>query len=315
LPVANETETSAAQAAPAAPAAPSLPDGPAFPKNKPGRRIRTMPALNNFTPYIMRMRCDATVYFRDSVEIGEAEQYLRAKRAEGLKGMGMLQLFIAAYVRTMSQMPALNRYVCGQRIYARKDIQVLLIVKESMTAAGEEGEVRVTFSPTDTIYDVYDKLKAGVESVRSGGAEGNDTVKVANVLNHLPRFLLRFFMAVIKFQDYHQIMPKWMMDLSPFHGSMAVTDLGSLGISPACHHLYNFGTVPIFCALGMKRRAWELGPDGKVVEKRYIDYTVDVDERICDGFAYAQALKMWKNLMRHPAALDNPPEKVIPDIP
>ena len=99
-----------------------------FKKNKPGRRIRTMNAYTGFTPFIMRTRGDASNYFKDAVEIHAAEKYLRAKRAEGYKGAGMLHMFIAAYVRVVSQKPALNRYITGQRAYARQNIEVVMSV-------------------------------------------------------------------------------------------------------------------------------------------------------------------------------------------
>lgn len=42
------------------------------------------------------------------------------------------------------------------------------------------------------------------------------------------------------------------------------TSMGSLGIRPVYHRLYDFGTVPAFCALGRKRRAEEI-KDGHIV--------------------------------------------------
>ena len=38
--------------------------------------------------------------------------------------------------------------------------------------------------------------------------------------------------------------PKFLLELSPFHGSIYFTSMGSLGIKPVYHHLYDFGTAP-----------------------------------------------------------------------
>ena len=70
-----------------------------FGDRKEGRRLRTLPALNMFEPYIMIDRNDSCNQFAGSVEISDTDRWLRAKRQEGYKGLGMLHLFIAAYIR------------------------------------------------------------------------------------------------------------------------------------------------------------------------------------------------------------------------
>ena len=110
------------------------------------------------------------------------------------------------------------------------------------------------------------------------------------------------------------LLPLWLVELSPFHGSLFFTSMGSLGIPPIYHHLYDFGNLPVFCAFGCKRRANEVEADGTVVQKKYIDYTFNTDERICDGFYYSTAFKFLKYYLKNPAALELPPEKVEEDI-
>ena len=49
-------------------------------------------------------------------------------------------------------------------------------------------------------------------------------------------------------------------------------------------------------------------------KEQYIDIAFACDERICDGFYYASSLKMLKNILKSPAALMEPPEKVVEDV-
>ena len=91
--------------------------------------------------------------------------------------------------------------------------------------------------------------------------------------------------------------------------------MGSLGIPPIYHHLYDFGNIPAFGAFGCKRKALEVQEDGSVVQKKYIDMKFTLDERITDGYYYATFFKYFKRLMAHPEVLDNPPEEVVKDIP
>jgi hypothetical protein len=89
--------------------------------------------------------------------------------------------------------------------------------------------------------------------------------------------------------------------------------MGSLGIPPIYHHLYDFGTCPVFCAFGTKRREYEIDAEGTVKKKNYIDFTYVLDERICDGYYYASALRMIKNIFKNPWQLDEKVE-VVEDI-
>jgi hypothetical protein len=95
---------------------------------------------------------------------------------------------------------------------------------------------------------------------------------------------------------------------------MIITDLGSIGIPPIYHHIYNFGNLPLFVAFGAKRRVTELDRVGVPVERKYIDYKVVMDERTVDGMYYALAFKYLKYFLKNPAELETPPESVKEDV-
>ena len=280
---------------------------------KEGRLVRGVEPLNKFEPFIMIERNDSTNYYEGSFGIEKTEKYIRRKREDGLKGFGMMHVFIASYIRTVSQHPALNRFVSGQRIYKRNNIQVVLTVKRQMRADAPETTIKVEFEPTDTALDVYRKMSDSINFIKHG-EEDNNTEKVAAALMKIPRVILKFAVRVIKIMDYFDLLPASLLAASPFHGSMIITNLGSLGIQPIYHHLYNFGNLPVFVAFGSKRRCAELQDDGTVAVKRYVDFKCTLDERICDGYYYARAFKTMKHLMSNPAELDNPPETVLEDI-
>lgn len=290
-----------------------MPERRRFGDRKDGRLLRSLDPFYNFIPYIMAQKNDACNLFSDSVEITEADRWLREKRKEGYKGIGYLHLFIASFVRVVSQRPALNRFVCGRRIYARNNIEVVLTVRRGMTAEAGETTIKAVFDPFDTVFDVYHKMTEKIDEIKYG-EEDNNTEQVASALTKLPRFILRFAIWVLKVMDYYGIIPQSLLDASPFHGSMIITDLGSLGIGPVYHHLYNFGTLPLFVAFGNKRKTYELEKDGTVAHRKYIDYRVNTDERICDGLDYAQGFKAFKLYLRQPELLETPPEKVVEDV-
>ena len=130
----------------------------------------------------------------------------------------------------------------------------------------------------------------------------------------IPGVVMKFVVWLLKLLDYFGLLPKFLLELSPFHGSLFFTSMGSLGIPPIYHHLYDFGNIPAFGAFGCKRRALEVQEDGSVVQKKYIDCKFTLDERIVDGYYYAAFFKHYRSLLRRPEMLDVPPTEIINDI-
>lgn len=282
---------------------------------KEGRRIKSLSPMSQVIPYIMKTRNTSTNYIRDSINIEKAEAYIRKKRKEGLTSFGMLHLFLAMYARAVSQRPGINRFIRGQRVYTRDHIEVMMTIKKEMTLESPDTCIKFYMDPGDTAETVYHNFnKLVAENKASSGNGESDFDKTAKVLTYIPGLLLRFAVATLRTMDYFGLLPRFLTHVSPFHGSMAITSMGSLGIPPIYHHLYDFGNIPVFVSYGAKRKAVELDKDGNSVTNRYIDIAIVTDERICDGYYFASALKMMKNIFDDPDQLDEPPEQIIKDI-
>ena len=78
-----------------------------------GRKIRSLDPLNMVSPYIMKKRNDANNMVTVSIDIENIEKYIKRKRAEGLKGFGLLHVMLATYVKTIAQRPGVNRFISG----------------------------------------------------------------------------------------------------------------------------------------------------------------------------------------------------------
>jgi len=279
-----------------------------------GYKVRTMHPMDYISPYIMQQRNDASNLYAGSVEMAPIEEYIRKKRIEGLKGFGFLHVFLAAYARVISQKPGLNRFISGQKIYQRgDDIIVNMMVKKELTLNAQETAIKLHLSRGDNADKVYEKLNTAIAIAKQ---EGDSTAldAVAKALFKLPSLLLRGFVGFMKFLDYFGVMPKIIHKASPFHGSLFVTDLGSLGLTPIYHRLYNFGNVPVFVAFGRKYKKMVITPEGNFVEKKFVDYKIVMDERIMDGHYYGSALKLLENIFKNPAMLDEVPAEIIEDI-
>ena len=281
-----------------------------------GRRIRTMSPMEQISAYFQVERNTCSNLFEESFEITPVERYIRQKRREGLTDFGITHVLLAAYVRGVAKYPQLNRFISGQKIFSRgSDIQYCMTVKKEMSVESPDTTIKVHLVPSDTAADVYHKLSAAIEEVKSTQELDSGLDNLVQYLNLVPSVVLKFTVWLLKLLDYFGLVPKFLLELSPFHGSLFFTSMGSLGIPPVYHHLYDFGNLPVFAAFGCKRKALELQEDGSVIQKKYIDCKFTLDERIADGYYYATFFKYYRRLLRNPEILDQPPEEIVQDVP
>lgn len=276
---------------------------------KEGYRVKNLDPFDSFIPFIMVERNDSQNTVRDFFEIAPTEDFIRQMRDEGLEGFGVLHVILASYVRMVSQRPRVNRYIRGQRIWARNDITVSLAILRKMSLDGVETTIKMHFKPDYDIYQVYDEVTRVIEK----GMKETSTDNIAKVLSKIPRLLLKFSIWALKTLDYFNLLPQFLKDASPFHSSMFITNMASLNIPPIRHHLYNFGNCPLFIAFGAKRTMYDFTEEGESVKKRVIDIIVNMDERTTNGYYWASALKMFKHYMAHPTLLKEKPEQVVED--
>ena len=280
-----------------------------------GRRLRSLSPMDQITSYFQVERNTCSNLFEESFEITKVDHYIRQKRREGMTEFGITHVLLAAYVRCVAKYPQLNRFISGQRVYSRgNDIQYCMTVKKEMSVESPDTAIKVHLTPYDTSRDVYEKLSAAVADVKRSQELDSSLDGLIAVLLLIPGVFMKFTVWFLKMLDYFGLVPKFLLELSPFHGSLYMTSMGSLGIRPIYHHLYDFGNIPVFGAFGMKRRANEVLEDGTVVSRKYIDMKFTLDERICDGYCYATFFKYFRRILQHPEILDLPPEEVNRDI-
>ena len=280
-----------------------------------GRRVRSLPPMAQISSYFMVERNTCSNLYEESIEITHIDRYIRQKRREGLTDFGINHVLLAAYVRGIAKFPQINRFISGQKVFSRgQDIQYCMVVKKEMTIDAPDTSIKVHLTPYDTAMDVYRKLNAAVESVKASKDLDSSFDNLVGLLTMIPSVIMKFVVWLLKLLDYFGVLPGWLLELSPFHGSLFFTSMGSLGISPVFHHLYDFGNLPIFGAFGCKRKEIQILEDGTLISRKYVDCKFTLDERIVDGYYYAAFFKHYKRILAHPEILDDPPEEVLRDI-
>ncbi|MHC1693053.1 MAG: hypothetical protein AB9828_08505 [Sphaerochaetaceae bacterium] len=282
-----------------------------------GRRLMHTDTFFTLIPYIMSTRNDAQVGASFKVDVTAIEQYLRQNRrdnagSDGGQELTFIDIVMAAVVRMISQRPYVNRFIAGHKAYARSEIWISLAIKKNLSVEGTQTVVKVQYDPKDTVFDVAARLQKAIASNKDISAN-NTTDSFAKLVNHLPSLLIRFVVGMLKWLDFHGWLPKAMVKLSPFHCSIFVTAMGSINFAPIYHHIYNFGTCSGFIAYGPKYAERIIDKNGQVVERKFIDFKMVGDERICDGFGMASAWKEFMRDLKHPQSLETPPEEVFED--
>jgi pyruvate/2-oxoglutarate dehydrogenase complex dihydrolipoamide acyltransferase (E2) component len=279
-----------------------------FGRRADGKLLKKIDPIIALTPYLMPMRCDAQVFLNYKLDYEKMARYIVEQGSKGNK-LTFMELIIAAFVRVVSELPEVNRFVANKRLYARTQLAVSFALLKDTGDVNkiEENTVKCYFDPRDTIFDVAERISEQIEQNRREEAD-NSTMKVAQFL--LNPILANTVVFAARFLDRYGIMPKYIMDASPFHTSMFFTQMASIGMPAVNHHIYNFGTTSLFVSMGSVIRETQVGPDGKAVRKRYLPIGLTADERICAGAVYAKMVNRLMYYIDNLSQLETPPETV-----
>ena len=271
-----------------------------------GRKIKSLDPIFRVIPHVMKERSDAHVYFSQEIPIKTLDEYIAKKEQEGIK-ISYMTIIYTALIRLLAEKPALNRFIMDGRTYARHGIHISLAIKKGMTEDADETTIKLPFTGSENIFEVKEILDSTILQNKDKENQ-NDTDKLVKFLSYVPNWLYKLIVNILMYLDKHGMMPKFIIKLSPFHTSAFLTNVGSLGIDAIYHHLYNFGTTGVFLAMGKKKKSY-IYEDDDIVPEKSISLAWVADERICDGFYYATALKSFYRYLKKPELLE---EKIEP---
>lgn len=271
-----------------------------------GKKVKNLPPFFRVIPNIMTERSDSQVYFKQDIPLKTLDEYIDKKAAEGVK-LSYMNIIYAALVRIIAERPKLNRFIMNGSTYQRNAIYVSLVIKKSLTDEGQETSIKLPFKGNENLFEIKEILDAAVEKNKEVSTT-NKTDSLAKTLSLIPDGLIRFAVRLLAFLDKHGIMPKAVIEASPFHTSVFLTNVGSLGIDTIYHHIYNFGTTSMFFAMGKKKKSYIYDED-EIKEEKCITLAFVGDERICDGYYYANSFKLLNKYLKKPELLETYHEK------
>ena len=260
--------------------------------------------------YVLNKRVDSMNMITVDLPLDPMTAYIHKMRKEKGIVFNYMGIILAAYLRTAAEYPALNRFVVNKRIYARNEFCVGLVVLKTDQAGGSTMS-KIYFDFNDTIFDVQRKIDEYIEKNRTS----DDTNKTEDIIVKLLKVpgLCNVGIGLFRWMDNHNILPKSIIDASPFHESLLLSNLASIRTNHIYHHVYEFGTTSIAVTMGNPRVVPKLRRD-EVVFERTLPLGVVMDERICDGSYFAAVFKRISQYIKDPSLLEVPPTVINHDV-
>lgn len=273
----------------------SRPDGDLVRDEAPVRRIM---------PYLMRGRNESCVYHESVYGIVATRAWLKAYNRAHRPRATLFHLVAYASAVALAARPRLNRFVSGGRLYQRRGVFLSFVAKVGFTEDASSATVKLPSLPGDSFQDFSTRISSQVDEARH--VDRAVDREVALVMR-LPGPMVRLFVGFARCLDHWNLFPAFMIRDDPMYASLFLANLGSVGLSDAFHHLYEYGNVSIFGAVSAPRRAVFPGREGVLVQEA-LSVRWTFDERIDDGFSSARSLGIVQKILEDPGRWLGPPE-------
>jgi len=264
-----------------------------------GRKVKTgISPIERAIPYVMPKRVDAQNYCTEYYDEEIIRDYIADVRREKGIHLSRMAVVIAAYHQAALLHPYINRFIMSSKIYQRNHFCVsFVMMKKDQEGNGIQTTIKLFLDPEDTVYTINEKINKLVEE-NSKPVAKNNTDKFVNFMLSLP-LLPTLVLNLARLLDRLGLLPRFIIDLSPFHTSMFITNLASINAPHIYHHIYEFGTTSVFLAMGKSMPNFLTGEQ----RKKLMPLGIVMDERICSGHQYTVFNKTLRRFLTHPELL------------
>lgn len=268
-----------------------------------GDLVRDVVDLRRIMPYVMRTRTGSAVYFEQTLDVGKAERFVKDfNEAHPELRASVFHVIVWAVREALTEFPNMNRFVAGGRLYQRRGMWISYSAKQRLRTGSPLVVLKRDFPAHESFARMVEAMQSELHDVRFGGRTGNVDSELKAILA-LPGLGRRAAFAAYRGLEALGVLPRWFIESDPLYASVFLTDLGSLRMEPAFHHLYEYGTISVFGAIGRRYETWR--PDPRTGEmRRHREATVrwSFDERVEDGLYGGYSLRHAKHLVEDPVA-------------
>lgn len=270
-------------------------------KRADGIRIRNEDPMYYLIPHFLTKRYDAMNMVTVDIPVEPMKAYMNEKRREGVH-ISHLALILCAYLKAAAKYPAMNRFIVNKKIYQRNEFTVSMVVLRPGTGGDTFSKIHLDFE--DDIFTVQKKIDEYITENRAD--KDNSLDKLMSVLTGMSG-LMSVACGALRWADKHNLLPKTVIDISPFHASLLISNLASIRTNHIYHHVYEFGTTSVGITMGNMREIPHT-VKGQVTLEKCIPLGVVMDERICSGHYISQFFAVVKELLNDPHLMEGKKE-------
>ncbi|MDD4689379.1 MAG: hypothetical protein PHE51_06495 [Eubacteriales bacterium] len=269
--------------------------------------VKKLDSMHKFMPYMLGGRTLNEAVMKESVDLTAVNEYIAEKnRCNPKFKYTLFHVISAAIAKTVYHRPLMNRYIMGGKYYDRTDISLAFTVKKAFSDKADEAiaicKMNDDTSPIDQLREQIYKI---VYSVRNENKNDGAT-DIMDTITAFPACIIKLIAGILKILDRHNMLPDSLVKEDPYHCSVFVSNLGSIKLHAEYHHLADWGTNSFFVVIGEKYKKVHINEDDSTEIREYLDLGITVDERIADGYYYAQTVKVLRKLLENPYILDKP---------
>lgn len=280
-------------------------------KRKPGDRkdgklLKDITAMHYVMPLMYPNRCDNEAFISERIDLTNVMAYLEKKNASNSEyPYNLFQIMVTTMLKVITLRPKMNRFIANQTMYQRNEVSAAFTIKKIFSDNGAEALAFIHSKPEDTIDTIHNEIFRQVSIGRSDSQVDAGTASL-NAVKKVPRFLVKIVGSAARFLDRHGWMPQDVIAGDPYYSSVVLTNLGSIKLHAGYHHLTNWGTNSVFCAIGQIKKRPFYDDDGNMTMRISVDLGLTIDERIADGYYYSRTVQLMKVLLENPELLEKP---------
>jgi len=275
-----------------------------------GTYLKNIDSMHTIMPLMYPNRCDNEAFISERVDLTNINAFLERKNADNPDyPYNLFQIMVTAMLKVITLRPKMNRFIANQTMYQRNEVSAAFTVKKVFSDEGGEALAFIHAKDSDSIDTIHDEIFRQVSLCRS--EEKDPSTAAMDVIQKIPRLILKVVGALARCLDRHGWMPKDIIATDPYYASVVLTNLGSIQLHSGYHHLTNWGTNSVFCIIGERKKRPFYDDEGNIDMRDSVDLGLTIDERIADGWYYSKTVRLLRILLENPELLERPLSEAV----
>ena len=270
------------------------------------RRVKNITGMGQIMLDIKPSRCDSDVFINKKIDVTNLVKYIEKSKKDEENKLTFFHAFMMAIGMTIYNRPKLNYYVRNRHLYEHSDIVIAFVAKTDFNDKSEEMMIQIKFEEKDNIFTIKEKINKELNKYRNNNSSENKggANSAIDVLAKLPNIIRIPVVGLLKWTDKMGILPKSLCEDNIYYSSLVVSNLGSIKCDAIYHNITNFGICSGLLTMGQIKKEEVVSSDGKKQIRDIVEFGVNLDERIGDGYYFIKSLKLLEYILDNPKMLE-----------